>query len=637
MKHYFIKIYYIKRRIYIMNSNNKQKNVAISKYGNILNTQNTKKAIADVLDYIASVVSNTLGPYGHNALYQSASNISSTKDGWTVAQNIKFNNILYSAIRDLILSAPENVVLSAGDGTTTVLVAANALNKIIEDIIPKYTLIQEFEKEIQEVFSDIIKVMYDNSIIVTNDNMHDIIYNIALVSSNGDDELAKSIRDIIEHTKNPYIKIDPFGCEHTHVEYIDGYQLSGALQFPEYYVNKKHNICTLQRPHLLIFGFPLPIRYAQSLIKLSEWLGEKENLLIIAPDYEKLALDCIQNFLLKTNKNNIILFRTNVKYSIDRECMDDFSALTHGYIIPPNYSDFEEFMKDVADVDITKDELAGDKINSMLAFLSEQLCGTCERVVVSDNGLIANGVDTESEFVKAKVALLEKKIKESTAEYTSRLYILDTLRQAKIRLGKLRCKIGVLHIGATGVNFKTKADAVDDAIRACELAFNGRVTIGSGLSVIKACRILKEKKIGKKSFDNNYCKILFAIEKAFEQLFATLIHNRERTFDKSDMSTTVYQKSKKIIEKCIFENCGFDIRYFSFDHNLKIINPVDVDISILKACMRLLLVCQTSDQLLYQFFEGFTLPNNIDDDNQIPSINEVLPHDDYNESYSLWF
>ena len=61
------------------------------------------------------------------------------------------------------------------------------------------------------------------------------------------------------------------------------------------------------------------------------------------------------------------------------------------------------------------------------------------------------------------------------------------------------------------------------------------------------------------------------------------------------------------------EKCGFDIIEKKYDtKRTTIINPVNVDIEVLKGCLRLLITSVTSNQFLFRNYQGFDVLEDID-------------------------
>ena len=98
--------------------------------GNVISHERFKELMNETLDYVASAVSETFGPHGHNALIQTMNTVYSTKDGFHTLQNISCGDPIRTSIKFLIESVAQSIVLSVGEGSTTSIMAANHLNHI---------------------------------------------------------------------------------------------------------------------------------------------------------------------------------------------------------------------------------------------------------------------------------------------------------------------------------------------------------------------------------------------------------------------------------------------------------------------------------------------------------------------------
>ena len=70
----------------------------------------------------------------------------------------------------------------------------------------------------------------------------------------------------------------------------------------------------------------------------------------------------------------------------------------------------------------------------------------------------------------------------------------------------------------------------------------------------------------------------------------------------------------EIIDICVENGWGYNLLTEKFDKdNTVVINPTSVDIEVLNGCLRLALVCNTSDQFLFSSYEGFDTVYDTDD------------------------
>ena len=103
-----------------------------------------KQAVAE----IAKAVTVTLGPKGHNVMFEINGTPITTKDGVTVTrQLLPVEDPIKNMAIQLVIQAAENTADIAGDGTTTTVALTNSL---VQDLIGNPDVTTTTHKEIQE-------------------------------------------------------------------------------------------------------------------------------------------------------------------------------------------------------------------------------------------------------------------------------------------------------------------------------------------------------------------------------------------------------------------------------------------------------------------------------------------------------
>ena len=99
---------------------------------NIVDGTEYKKAFTAVSHATAEVLKNTLGPFGRTTVIDDGSSHYITKDGWNIVNRLGFGQPLYNTLYSFIKDASYNLVEKVGDGTTTVIVAADEFIRQME-------------------------------------------------------------------------------------------------------------------------------------------------------------------------------------------------------------------------------------------------------------------------------------------------------------------------------------------------------------------------------------------------------------------------------------------------------------------------------------------------------------------------
>lgn len=607
--------------------------------GNVITGDNLSQRMRGVLDYVATSVAKTLGPNGHNALIQNMDTLFSTKDGWTVLRNIKLENTVDNSIKSMIESVAQSTVLRAGDGSTTSTIAANRLNQIITENIKGNYPIREIEDTLEKCINDIIDKIKSKSMDITEETLGEDIYKIAMVSTNWNKELSQIIADIYVNTHNPIIKVVASGTDKTSVEYIDGYDLAGGLLLPNFYITDADDkSCKVKNPRMLLFDFSINEKWFAPLVSVADVIGTQQGLpvIILAPAFstgfrDKLIAYNKNAISSKKSPANIIPVTYVNNYATDKDCVDDFMALTGIVPITITNDEVKECFDDLFQIIMNKpikDASGNDKVitnedkviamQGALAFI-DQYAGTCEEIKITKDNILAQGLNGMNvDEVDKRKKLLRSEIDGKTNECDALTMLTDDIRVKRIRLGKLQCKMGIIKVGGYGdANLRAKKDALDDATRACEAAYRSGYVKGSSLSIIEACMdILDLTSISENDEINSdesnlYNLLVFGILSSYLSVFRTLIFNKHE-IDAETVSS--------IVNKCKHDDMVFDVVTETYESKTNIINPTDVDIQSLKACLRLVIITATSAQLVVRSYDGY-----VDPDVETTSISEVSP------------
>lgn len=182
---------------------NKLEGVASFEVGNATNVvsgEKLRKIQDKTLSQTAEFLSKTFGPMGSNTKIVSGNdikNIKSTysKDGLKVLESIINSNPIEASIVEELIEIARNVEKEVGDGTTsTVILSSLIFSKlmVIEKNynMPPFQLIRKFEAIVNEIKEAIKNDAKECTL--------DDIYDISMISTNGNTEVANNIRKIYE-------------------------------------------------------------------------------------------------------------------------------------------------------------------------------------------------------------------------------------------------------------------------------------------------------------------------------------------------------------------------------------------------------------------------------------------------------
>lgn len=629
---------------------------------NVIEGEELEDLFKTIFSDMAYYVSKTYGPFGANTGYQDRDRILTTKDGWTVEQGIIYSdNMLANIIRKFIIEVSRSINVHAGDGTTTGVIAANEINNMIVDYKNNHKVHSKFLSNAIKYCVDVIcNEITNNAIKVTDENMADIIYRIAEVSLDWDKEFAKYISDIYVNTHNPVIRVQNSGYERSYVEYLDGFDLSAKLlsEFKTDGVGLKRY--TVEDPIILVFSYTIGTDMFEPLITAATYFSTTFNkeLIIMAPDFEKNFRDsynalCIRMIKSKQPVIPMVMVRYFAEYNIEREMVNDFCFLTGANLISKDYNEAADLIKEFSSVQkMTPPDRKqypegedGDTLfnadmeafNMKLVSITHnfsnnivEYVGTCYKLVIDDKMLIVSGFGDleESEAIEQRKDAIRAELNKSLKDMTAKSMFTEEVRLKRLRLGKLQLKMGVINVGGFGeYNLKATRDALDDAINACSNAYMDGVVTGGGIAIpIVIDELLRKLNSDEwnpseeKGIDNELVNdILNIIRTGFINTCEIMFNNRytDKVVTGIDDTTLEGIPTRSLVGACILSKTPWNLITQKFDNT--IIHPARVEIEIIKGCLHLVLTTTTTNQLLYNGYEGI--------DKELENMREVKDED----------
>ena len=409
------------------------------------------------VDTLTEAVKVTLGPKGRNVIIDKKFGAPIvTKDGVSVAKEIELEEPIENMGAQLVKEVASKTADSAGDGTTTATVLAQAIfNAGIKNVAAGANPM-DLKRGIDKAVDAIVADLHNQSKDIKDSNE---IKQVATISANNDEEIGTMISDAMDKVgKDGVITVEEARGTETEVKTVEGMQFDRGYLSPYFVTNTEKMEAELETPYILIYD--KKISAMKELLPVLEPVAQSgKPLLIIAEDVDGEALAT-----LVVNKIRGSLKIAAVKapgFGDRRKAMlEDIAILTGGTVIS---------------------EERGYKLeNATIEYL-----GTAEKVNIDkDNTTIVNGAGTEQD-IKCRVQQIQQQIENTTSDYDK-----EKLQE---RLAKLAGGVAILYIGAaTEVEMKEKKDRVDDALHATRAAVQEGVVAGGGVAFIRAANALKK-------------------------------------------------------------------------------------------------------------------------------------------------
>jgi len=412
------------------------------------------------IDKLANAVKVTLGPKGRNVVIEKKFGAPQvTKDGVTVAKEIELEDPIENMGAQILKEVASKTASSAGDGTTTATVLAQALITAGLKSVTSGANPMDLKRGIDKAVKAAVANLKEQAEQVGDD--YSKIKQVASISANNDEEIGELIADAMKRvSKDGVITIEEAKGTETFVKEVSGMQFDRGYLSPYFVTDPEHMVAEYDNPFILIHDKKISnVKDILPILEKTSQMGRP--LVIIAEDVDGSALST-----LVVNRLRSVLNVVAVKapgFGDRRKAMlEDLAILTGGTVV----SDEQGYMLENTDV---------------------TMLGQAERVTIDkDNTIIVNGKG-EEDGVKGRVAQIRSQIEITTSDYDR-----EKLQE---RLAKLAGGVAVLHVGAsTEMEMKEKKDRVDDALHATRAAVEEGIVAGGGVALVRAIKAIANVK-----------------------------------------------------------------------------------------------------------------------------------------------
>lgn len=296
------------------------------------------KKIQRGLNTVANAVKSTLGPAGNTVLIDRKHlGTITTKDGVTVAKSIVLEDDVENIAATMLKQVAAKTVDEAGDGTTTATILAQALYNEGLKILPFIKNRNELKRQIEdkaELVKDFIKgettpVLLDKG----SDNLE--LLNIAKISSNGDEEMAKAIVEAFKMVgEDGIISVDDGVVDGYTVEHIDGLKVDAGMAHPYFMTDTRKLEC--EQLNALVLLVKDGVSSLQPLIPVLEYAGSQGKAIAIFSD--NFTEQVIELSLMNKMKAKLDINLVKVQgYGSNKDgIFEDVSAITGATIVDKN-------------------------------------------------------------------------------------------------------------------------------------------------------------------------------------------------------------------------------------------------------------------------------------------------------------
>jgi len=425
----------------------------------IIYGEDARQAILRGVNGLADAVKVTLGPKGRNVVIDKKfGSPTITKDGVTVAKEIDLKDPLENMGAQMVREVASKTSDTAGDGTTTATVLAQAIFREGIKMVVAGANPMELKRGIEKAVEAIVGELKKMSKPVSGN----MIGQVGTISANSDDTIGTIIAQAMEKVgKDGVITVEEAKSMETSLDVVEGMQFDRGYLSPYFVTDSERMEAVLENPVILIHE--KKISSMKDLLPLLEQVARSGRpLVIIAEDVDGEALAT-----LVVNKLRGTLQVAAVKapgFGDRRKAMlEDIAILTGGRAI-------------------TED--LGIKLENIKL---EDL-GKAKKVTIDkDNTTIVEGDGTQG-AIEGRVKQIRTQVEETSSDYDR-----EKLQE---RLAKLVGGVAVIKVGAaTETEMKEKKARVEDAMHATKAAVEEGIVPGGGVALLKSSKVIDTLKL----------------------------------------------------------------------------------------------------------------------------------------------
>ncbi|MEZ0327489.1 MAG: chaperonin GroEL [Fimbriimonas sp.] len=409
-----------------------------------------RKLLEAGVDKLANAVKVTLGPRGRNVVLEKKFGSPTViNDGVTIAKEIEVSDRFENMGAQLIREVSSKTNDTAGDGTTTATVLAQAIFKEGIRNVAAGSNATQIKTGIEKAVDAVVEGLQEISTPISS---QESIVQVATISAN-DIDLGKLVGELIHKVgKDGVVTVEESKSTETTFETVEGLQFDKGFMSP-YFVTDPQRMETVYEEPLILF-FEKKISNVQDLVPMLEKvLRMGKPFIIVAEDVETEALATL---VLNRLRGNLPLAAVKAPGFGDRRkaMLEDMAILTGGQFI-------------------------SEDLGIKLENVTPDMLGSCTRIVITRENTTIVGGKGNKEQIDGRLKQITRQIETTDSNYDK-----EKLQE---RLAKLSGGVAVVKVGAaTETALKEKKARVEDALAATRAALEEGIVPGGGTALIKA-------------------------------------------------------------------------------------------------------------------------------------------------------
>jgi len=556
-------------------------------YSNIVPEHKVREVQKETLNIISEALCKSFGPKGSSTAFvknidPKGVNVASehTKDGHTIVSNIQFLHPIERSVQDILTDLTRYVVKEVGDGTTSAIILCKT---VFDRLCDANVIIENSPADTLNRINSVIKEVSNRILSKSRECTLEDIYNIALISTNNNEEIAGILKAMYEkYGMDVFIDVGISTEVNNIVKEYDGMTLDTGYTDICFINNKQDNCSYIRSPKIYCFNDPIDTPEMTSMVQA---IIDRNIIDAYRPNSVKMPVPTVI-FCKHISSDTASYFEKVVKLmnTYDDVPLLIVSDIHQDYL----YEDIAKmtgspFIKKYLNLEMQEaDQQAG------LAPTLENICdfcGSADLVQADDNktkiirpAKMFNEDGSYSDEYNAMVAYLKTQIDKCEAEDAG----VEATARAKRRYNCFKGNMVDFLIGGITLSDRNNLKAsVEDAVLNCRsAAING---VGYGANYMAYSTLMEMKN------DSNYCgdAVVDILYDAYEMLIR-ILYSKSYTSDDVD----------DIIAGSINNGCPLNIRTNEYDK--KVLSSIRSDVVILEAINKILSLMFITNQYLVQ-------------------------------------
>ena len=545
---------------------------------NVVDQKTLREVQLKTLEEIKNALLWSFGPMGSNSCIKlDGSTNKYSKDGHTILSNIRYNGIIEQSVVEDLQDLTRHITITVGDGTTSAVILSYLIFSELVEMTNKklpFEIIKDFKAAVAGIKEEILS----NKRTATPDD----IYNIALISTNNNKEIAENLKSIYEEFgMEVFIDVAISNSTDNLIKIYDGMTLDAGYADTCFINNTSKGVSTIRNPHVYVFEDPID---TPEMIALFDTILEKN---IIAAynrqDLSALVPTVILTPKLSKDMSSYMDKLAEMMYKLESGSKPPLLVITNIY----NQDQFMDIAKLCGATLIKKyidPKIQEADIIKGLAPTPETVqdfYGLCEEVE-ADNvktkfinpARMKNADGSNSELFNSMIEYLESELTKAKAEGAD----ASVTGGLKRRINSLKANMVEYLVGGVSMSDRDSVrDLVEDAVLNCRSAAYNGLGYGANFEGFRASIDIKADS----ELEYMYTIIYYAYRKLMETLYGTCIKAEDVT---------------DYVELSIEKHMPINLRTKEFDGT--VLSSIESDIIILETISKIITLMFTCNQFL---------------------------------------